>query len=88
MEYCQDLTTLIEKLIHSEEISLTQLIDHISSTKACKASIKAGQKLSYPEMQQLVQDGFTSIDDMFVCQHGRPFWWEMDKNDIDGMFDR
>ena len=87
-EYNQDLSPLIDNILHSDAISLENLIDTIYATKACKASIKAGQKLSFPEMEQLLQDGFDHIDQMFVCQHGRPFFIQMDKGDIGKLFDR
>ena len=69
-------------------VLLNHLLDGVYATKACKASIKAGHKLSYLQMQQLVQDGFEFIPGMFVCQHGRPFFVKMDKKHIDGLFDR
>jgi DNA mismatch repair ATPase MutL len=56
--------------------------------KACKISIKAGHKLSYDQMSNLIKDGFEHIEGMFVCQHGRPFFIKMDKKKIDGLFDR
>lgn len=39
-------------------------------------------------MQRLVEDGFSQIEGMFVCQHGRPFFIKMTKKDLDGLFDR
>jgi len=40
------------------------------------------------EMQQLMQDGITHIDGLFVCQHGRPSVVATNKHDIDELFDR
>lgn len=67
---------------------IEKILDTILATRSCKTSIKAGHKLSYPEMNQLIQDGFTYIPGSFVCQHGRPFCWEIRKKEIDTMFDR
>ena len=56
--------------------------------KACKASIKAGQILSIPEMRQLLRDGQSSIPQMFVCQHGRPSILKISKGEIEKMVGR
>jgi len=73
----------------SDWLSLFSLmIDEMVGMKACKASIKAGQKLSNQEMKQLVEDGFKHISGMFVCQHGRPSAVRIQKGNVDGLFDR
>jgi len=64
------------------------MVDEMVWMKACKASIKAGQKLSHEEMKQLVQDWFTYIPGMFVCQHGRPSAVRIQKGNVDGLFER
>jgi DNA mismatch repair ATPase MutL len=56
--------------------------------KACKASIKAGQRLNLSEMQQLVRDASGVIDGLFVCQHGRPSAVIIPNADINLLFDR
>ncbi|NOZ43653.1 MAG: hypothetical protein GXP45_00495 [bacterium] len=88
IKYKVDLETLFEQIRHMEEINFDHILDKIFASKACKASIKAGQKLSYEQIQQLLQDGFQYIPGMFVCQHGRPFFIQIDKSDIDKLFDR
>ena len=67
---------------------LGMLLDSIFATRACKTSIKANHRLSLLEMQQLINDGFEFIPWWFVCQHGRPFVIDIDKKQIDTMFDR
>ena len=88
VQYPVDMWVLLNYVLYLEEITFDHLLDGVYATKACKASIKAGHKLSYLQMQQLVQDGFEFIPGMFVCQHGRPFFVKMDKKHIDGLFDR
>jgi len=39
-------------------------------------------------MSNLVKEGFENIDGLFVCQHGRPFFVQTEKKNIDKMFDR
>lgn len=88
VQYPIDMGVLLNHVLYLEKITFDHLLDSIYATKACKASIKAGHKLSYLQMQQLIQDGFEAIPLMFVCQHGRPFFVKMDKKHIDGLFDR
>lgn len=86
--YPIELSRLLNHILYLKEISFDHILDGVYATKACKASIKAGHKLSYLQMKQLVEDGFQKIPGMFVCQHGRPFFVKMDKKHIDGLFDR
>jgi DNA mismatch repair protein MutL len=86
--YKVDIEELLESILDQDTITLDLLLDEKFAMKACKASIKAWQKLSSLQMMQLVKDGFSSIDWMFVCQHGRPFFVKIDKKQIDGMMDR
>lgn len=88
VQYPIDFSRLLNHVLYLEEISFDHLLDGIFATKACKASIKAGHKLSYLQMKQLLEDGFRQIPGMFVCQHGRPFFVKMEKKHIDGLFER
>lgn len=83
-----DLNSLFNQILYLEEINFDHILDNIFATKACKWSIKAGQKLSYEQMSNLVKEWFEHIPGMFVCQHGRPFFIQTDKNHIDKLFDR
>lgn len=83
-----DIQRVLEQLWLAPEISLQVLLDEILATKACKASIKAGQPLSFPEMQRLLVDGQQRISKMFVCQHGRPSIVKIPKNQVDKLFAR
>jgi DNA mismatch repair protein MutL len=71
-----------------ETINFVTILEEIFATKACKAAIKAWQRLSMLEMKQLIQDGYEYIEGTFVCQHGRPFFIKIDKNDLEKLFDR
>lgn len=88
VQYPIDIASLLNYVRYLDEISFDHMMDGIFATKACKTSIKAGHKLSYLQMKQLLEDGFSKIPGMFVCQHGRPFFVKMDKKNIDGLFDR
>lgn len=61
VQYPVEMSVLLNHVLYLEKISFEHLLDGIYATKACKTSIKAGHKLSYLQMQQLVQDGFQEI---------------------------
>lgn len=95
VEYHIDIEKIMRHLIdtNNQEIDIknswiNKILDSIFATRACKTSIKANHRLSLLEMQQLLNDGFEHIPWSFVCQHGRPFAIEIDKKQIDTMFDR
>lgn len=83
-----DMEKLLNITLHKSPLSFETILDELYAMKACKSSIKAWQKLSMLEMQRLVEDGFSHIDWMFVCQHGRPFFIKLNRPDLDGLFDR
>ena len=95
VEYHIDIEKIMRHLIdtNNQELDIqnnwiNKILDSIFATRACKTSIKANHRLSLLEMQQLVNDGFEHIPWSFVCQHWRPFAIEIDKKQIDTMFDR
>ena len=83
-----DFMTLFNHVLYLEKITFDHLIDWVYATKACKTSIKAWNKLSIPQMEELVRNWFEKIPWMFVCQHGRPFFVRIEKKEIDWFFDR
>ena len=86
--YKVDIDVLFTYIFSLEEISFDHVLDSIFAMKACKTSIKAWDPLSHEQMQNLIKDGFSEIDWMFVCQHGRPFFVQIEKGSIDKFFDR
>jgi len=56
IDYQVDINILINKIIYLEDISLNVIFDSILAQKACKISIKAGEKLSNQQMNQLIKD--------------------------------
>ncbi|GHV23520.1 hypothetical protein FACS1894176_11160 [Bacteroidia bacterium] len=51
-----DIQTLFNHVLYLEEITFDHLMDGVYASKACKTSIKAGHKLSLPQMEQLIKD--------------------------------
>lgn len=86
--YPVDLEKLFNHVLYLEIINFDHVLDGVFATKACKTSIKAGHKLSYEQMASLVKEWFDTIEWMFVCQHGRPFFVKIEKGSVDKMFDR
>ena len=57
------------------------------ATAACKASIKAGEKLSYEGMREIVE-GLKSAKIPYTCPHGRPTMIRLTKKEIEKRFKR
>ena len=86
--YKIDMEKIFNNILYLDTITFDYILDNIFATHACKVSIKAGDRLSLPEMTNLVKDWFAGVPGLFVCQHGRPFFIKTVKQDIDKMFDR
>lgn len=81
----QDLADQISNL--SPELTLQEKVYEICAELACKGSIKAGRKLSLPEMNQLLRDmEITPFSGQ--CNHGRPTYIKLGKTDIERLFGR
>ena len=78
---------LLSQVINDSKINLQELRKHVISTMACKASIKAHDKLSYVEMKDLILALF-KCDNPTCCPHGRPTIVHFSKYDIEKMFKR
>lgn len=86
-----DEGTYIEELINQvllkDKVDLSSLRKHVISTMACKASIKAHDKLSLIEMNDLIKTLF-ECENPTCCPHGRPTIIHFSKYDIEKMFKR
>ena len=63
------------------------LLEHLLSTIACKAAIKAGNRLSNEEMQALIEHRHL-CQDAHHCPHGRPSWLVFSREELDKKFKR
>jgi len=63
------------------------LNEHVHSHMACKAAIKAGNKLSHEQMEKLIND-LSLTDKRYICIHGRPTIWTMSKDSMEKQFQR
>jgi DNA mismatch repair protein MutL len=74
-----------EKL-DAQELKKT-LIEKIHAQMACKAAVKAGDTLSFEQMQNLIAE-LSKADNRFSCPHGRPTSWLLPIGDIEKKFKR
>lgn len=82
------LQDLADQITHmSPELTLQEKVYEICAELACKGSIKAGRKLTTPEMNQLLRDmEVTPFSGQ--CNHGRPTYIKLRKADIERLFGR
>lgn len=81
----QDLADNLSEL--GENISLLQLIEHVTETYACHYSVRAGRKLSSEEMNELLRQ-MEKTPFSGQCNHGRPTYIELKLKDIERLFGR
>ena len=67
--------------------SRRDLLDHMMHTMACRAAIKAGQRLAPEEMQELLAQRHL-VDDAHHCPHGRPTSLMLSRGTLDKQFGR
>lgn len=82
---CRDL---IEQFAAGYRKKTKEDLNFISlTTIACHASVKAGDKMSEPEMRALLEQLF-STDNNRTCPHGRPIIKIISLNELNGFFAR
>lgn len=67
--------------------TLKERIDHVCATIACYGSVRAGRRLSGPEMDALLRE-MESTPGSGQCNHGRPTYVELKLADIEKLFGR
>ncbi|MCS6891131.1 MAG: DNA mismatch repair endonuclease MutL [Rhodovarius sp.] len=70
-----------------EEQSLSQRLHAALARLACHGSIRAGRRLSLPEMAQLLRD-MEATPRAATCSHGRPTFLRLDRAALARMFGR
>lgn len=63
------------------------MVLHKIATMACKAAIKANQKLSVKEAEELLKE-CEKLENPYTCPHGRPVLISMSKKEIEKKFKR
>lgn len=85
--YKIDMEKMFHHILYLDTITFDHILESIFATHACKVSIKAGDRLSLPEMIDLIKEGFTLIPDLVYQKNGALFV-KQPKDDIDKFFDR
>lgn len=79
---------ILEEVAEGEPYrNLESFFEHLRASIACKASVKAGDVLTIPEMNALVND-LVRMDYSSYCPHGRPVVIKLSKEHMDRMFHR
>jgi len=82
----EEIMGVIEDLVEESD-KREDKIRLLFATAACKASIKAGEKLSYESMREIIE-GLRSAKMPYTCPHGRPTMIRLTKNEIEKRFKR
>jgi DNA mismatch repair protein MutL len=85
VDFVQDLTDLLTD--KAGELDPERLLDEVLNMAACKAAIKAGQKLSSSEIVQLLADR-QRTESAGRCPHGRPTTIKFSISDLEKQFKR
>jgi DNA mismatch repair protein MutL len=85
LEFIQDLIDILDNKDAGSDPD--RLLDDVLNMAACKAAIKAGQKLTSVEIEQLLSDK-ENVDCSSRCPHGRPTTIEFTISDLEKQFKR
>ena len=85
VDFIQDLIDLLER--KDAELDAERLLDEVLNMAACKAAIKAGQKLTDSEIEQMLADK-QNAELASRCPHGRPTTIKFSISDLEKQFKR
>lgn len=81
----RDIVELLET--SGRKLERRDLLDELLHMMSCKAAIKAGQRLTFEEMESLLAQRHL-CDDHHHCPHGRPTALKLSRNELDRQFGR
>ena len=81
------LSELLKNLRHSRENDLDTIEERILITTSCKAAIKAGEKLTLWQMENVVRK-LRTTKNPYTCPHGRPISHYIEEKEIASFFAR
>jgi len=85
LDFVQDLTDLLDR--KDTNLDGERLLDEVLNMAACKAAIKAGQRLTMSEIEQLLADK-EKTESASRCPHGRPTTIKFSISDLEKQFKR
>lgn len=84
----EQIDEIVQLIIQGKgNFSLADIRDRSAQLMACKASIKANQYLSRPEMESLLIQ-LSATENPFTCPHGRPITIHFSVYEIEKLFKR
>lgn len=87
-DVAQIVRDLCEQLAQSgRKVTRRDILDEVLQMMSCKAAIKAGQRLSVEEMDELLEQRHL-VDDTHHCPHGRPTALTLSREMLDRQFGR
>jgi len=86
-DYPTIILELSETIAGNREADFRQMMSGLIASMACRAAVKAGDRLTLREISAMVEElGRTELP--FTCPHGRPVALEIDRNSLRAGFGR